>query len=114
MGAMDTAVSYGSGTGSTGDYVLGIVLDANDAPVTVNDTATSAGGAAVQALVLSNDTDPEGDSFQLVAVTGAAHGVATMTTASSSSGSSYDPNSGYYNYDPSYYNYNYGGHRRVW
>ena len=38
--------SYGSGAGSTGDYVLGIALDANDAPVTVNDTATSAGGAS--------------------------------------------------------------------
>ena len=105
---------YGSGsssTGSTGDYVLNVALDINDAPVTVNDSASSASGAAVHHVVTTNDSDPEGDSFQVVAVTSASHGVATMTTASSSSGSSsYDPNSSYYNYDPSYYNYySYGG-----
>ena len=49
---------------------------ANDGPVAVNDTATTAEDTAVIVSVLANDTDLDGDALTVSAATAPAHGTA--------------------------------------
>ncbi len=49
-----------------------------DPPVAVDDTATTAEDTAVDVAVLANDTDADGDSLTVTAVSGAVKGTATI------------------------------------
>jgi hypothetical protein len=60
---------------STPDEV--VVTFANRPPVAAPDTATSVAGNAVVIDVLGNDSDPEGDEFDLTTATPPAHGSLT-------------------------------------
>jgi hypothetical protein len=53
-----------------------IVLPVNDAPVAVNDSATTAQGAPVTITVLANDTDIDGPALSIAAVSDPPHGTA--------------------------------------
>ena len=53
------------------------VTAANDGPVAVNDTATTAEDTAATIAVLTNDTDLDGDALVVSSVTVPAHGTAT-------------------------------------
>ncbi|NOZ49945.1 MAG: tandem-95 repeat protein, partial [Chloroflexi bacterium] len=57
------------------------VTAVNDAPDVGNDTATTAEDTAVTIPVLLNDTDVEGDSLTVTAVSAPQHGQATITAA---------------------------------
>ena len=50
----------------------------NDAPVAQADTAETRSGESVQIDVLANDSDPNGDELDLVAVSGADNGTASI------------------------------------
>lgn len=53
----------------------------NDAPVALDDAATTRPGEAVRIGVLANDQDPENDPLAIVAVSAPAHGAATIDGA---------------------------------
>src|SRR5207248_457254 len=54
------------------------VTPVNDAPVANADSATVAEDGTVNAAVLANDTDPEGDTLSVSSVTQGAHGTVTI------------------------------------
>ena len=54
------------------------VTSVNDAPVAVNDSATTAENTAVTIAVLSNDTDADGGTLSVASVTTPAHGTAAI------------------------------------
>ena len=72
------------------------VVNVDEAPVAVDDTATATeDGAAVSIDVLANDSDPEGMQLSLTAVTQPANG----STAIVGTNVEYTPNAGYYGSD---------------
>ena len=50
------------------------VVPVNDPPVAVNDSATTKKGTAVTINVVSNDSDPDGDTLTVQSVTQSANG----------------------------------------
>ncbi|WP_339744832.1 tandem-95 repeat protein [uncultured Rubinisphaera sp.] len=108
---MDTftyIVEDAAGAQSTG--IVEVTITGDQAPVTVNDTVSVAGGNSIFIDPLANDTDPEGSSLSLVSVTGALAGtVALVRIVPTSLQNEYDSQSqyGYYNsiddYVQSYY-----------
>lgn len=83
-------VSDGQGGTAVGTVII-TVTAANDVPVAVGDTVTASAGATSIA-VLTNDTDPDGDTLTITAVTQGAHG----TVGSSAGGVvTYTPTVGY-------------------
>ncbi|MDZ7813043.1 MAG: Ig-like domain-containing protein [Ideonella sp.] len=71
-------VSDGQGNESAGTVTLTVTPAANTAPTAVNDNATVAQDGSVTIAVLSNDSDPEGDTLSVSAVGSANQGVATL------------------------------------
>ncbi len=93
-GFYDFSVSAASGGYSATDnatYVVNTV--SNSAPTAQNDTATTNENTAVTISVLSNDTDPDGDSLSVTSVSGVngsavinSNGTITFTPANGFSG----------------------------
>ena len=77
------------GTESTTATVT-VTVD-NDAPIAQPDTAETVSGVPVLIDVLANDTDPNGDALELVAVSSASGG----TTSISGSSVRYEPEQGF-------------------
>ena len=81
MTSLDFTVSDGHG-GVTAVSRPYLVYAINDAPVTVNDTATTAQNTTLTlsaAGLLGNDSDVDGDTLTLTAVNGAAHGSVALS-----------------------------------
>ncbi len=79
-GSFTYTVSDGTDT-STGSVAV-TVTPVNDAPTGVADTATVVEGGSVEvtvATLLSNDSDPEGDSFTFVGVGSAVNGTVALS-----------------------------------
>ena len=56
------------------------VTRANNGPVAVNDTATTAEDTTATIAVLANDSDPNGDTLSVTATTQGAHGAVTLVS----------------------------------
>ncbi len=62
-GADSFSYTIGDGQGGSATATVSVTVSAvNDAPVAVNDAATTAEETAVSIAVLANDTDADGDS----------------------------------------------------
>jgi VCBS repeat-containing protein len=70
-------ISDGNGGTATATVTM-TVTPVNDVPVAVNDTATVAAGSAVTIPVRANDTDVDGPSLTVTAVTQGARGSVTI------------------------------------
>jgi VCBS repeat-containing protein len=67
------------GNGGTATATVTVTVTAvNDAPVANADTATVAEDGMVSVTVLSNDTDPDGDTLTVASVTQGAHGTVSI------------------------------------
>ena len=78
-GADSFSYTIGDGNGGTATATVSVtVTAANDAPVAVNDAATTAEDTAATITVLTNDTDLDGDTLSVTSVTVPAHGTATV------------------------------------
>src|SRR5439155_1329869 len=65
----------------------------NAAPTAKNDTASTKPSTPVTVNVLSNDTDPDGDSLTVTSITsGPSHGTASIVTVSGKKQIKYAPN----------------------
>ncbi|QLQ30294.1 MAG: tandem-95 repeat protein [Candidatus Thiothrix singaporensis] len=68
-------VSDGTDTASaTVTMIMQAASSTNHAPTTVNDSATTSAGTAVEINALANDTDADGDTLSIASVTQGAHG----------------------------------------
>lgn len=85
-----------SGGASDVGSVSVIVTAVNDTPNAVNDAATTDEEAAIEILVLSNDSDPENDSLTISRISSPVHGTATI---SSTQYLVYTPTTDYYGSD---------------
>ncbi len=91
-GADAFTYTISDGKGGTASATVSItVTPVNDAPTAGSDTATTTEDTAAAVNVLANDTDPDGDSLAVTAVTQPAHGSATFTA----SGVTYTPAANY-------------------
>jgi VCBS repeat-containing protein len=79
-GGFDYVVS--DGTLSDTGHVTVDVTCVNDPAVAVDDTRTATEDATTGFLVLTNDSDPEGDPFSIIAVTDPPHGSVTFNATS--------------------------------
>ena len=70
-------ISDGNG-GTDSATVTILVNQTNDAPVAVDDSATTSEDSPVTVAVLSNDTDPDGDDLTVTAVSSPSHGTASI------------------------------------
>ena len=72
--------TYTASDGTTTDVasVSVTITPVNDPPVAVDDSAITAQGVAVSVPVLANDTDVDGDSLSVAAVTDGAHGTVAI------------------------------------
>ena len=73
--------TYKANDGQTDSNVTTVTITitpVNDAPVAVNDTATTNEDTPVAVAVLANDSDVDGDSLTVSAVTQGAHGAVTV------------------------------------
>ena len=75
--------------------VVVTVTDVPEAPVAADDAAETAEDEPVVIDVLANDSDPDGDSLRLVALTAPAHGTTTL----SEGGVRYEPAPNYHGSD---------------
>lgn len=64
------------GQGGTASATVNVTIEGNRAPVTVNDTASTAFETQVIVDVLANDSDPDGDALTLVEATALSGNVA--------------------------------------
>ncbi|MDP1823041.1 MAG: Ig-like domain-containing protein [Archangium sp.] len=79
VGADTFTYSVTDGDAQRGTAVVSVTVTAvNDAPVAVSDAAATPVGAALDADVLANDTDVDGDTLTIASVTTPAHGTATI------------------------------------
>ena len=88
--SLQYTLSDGNGGTATG-YVWLTVNPVNDAPIASPDSSTTSEDTAVSISVLTNDTDVDGDSLTVTAVTQPAHGAATYTAT----GVTYNPAANY-------------------
>ena len=77
MDSFTYTVSDGKGSSDVGTVSV-TVLPVNDAPVAVDDAATTPEDVAVNINVRSNDLDVDGDVLELAIASGAAHGAAVI------------------------------------
>jgi VCBS repeat-containing protein len=70
-------VSDGKG-GTASAQVTVVVTPVNDAPVAVNNSATTAEDQAIAITVLGNDVDPDGDTLTVTGATNGANGAVTL------------------------------------
>ncbi len=80
------------GTATATGTVTITVTAVNDAPTAVNDTATTGTDTAVDIKVVANDTDVEGDTLSVTAVTPPGNG---MAGKASDTTVTYTPNAGF-------------------
>ena len=90
--SFDYTVSDGTDT-DTGTVNL-TVTAVNDPPVAVNDSASTPKDTAININVISNDTDVEGDTLSVTAVTTPTSGTAAITTGSTTA-VTYTPNANF-------------------
>ena len=90
--SFDYTVSDGTDT-DTGTVNL-TVTAVNDPPVAVNDSASTAEDTAININVISNDTDVEGDTLSVTAVTTPTSGAAAIVAGSTTT-ITYTPNAGF-------------------
>jgi hypothetical protein len=84
-------VSDGAGGTATASVAV-TVTAVNDAPAAANDAATVAEDTAIAIHVLANDTDADGNTLSVSAVSTPAHGTAVLLTAGPDAGKvSYTP-----------------------
>jgi len=74
-------VADGSGLTDEGLVSVTVVESLNSPPVAVDDFATASGGAPVTVPVLDNDSDVDGDSIAVTAVTQGSHGSVSFTAS---------------------------------
>ncbi|HEV8577449.1 MAG TPA: Ig-like domain-containing protein, partial [Thermoanaerobaculia bacterium] len=75
--------TIGDGNGGTATATVSITINAtNDAPTAANDSGTTAEDSAIAISVLTNDSDLEGDSLSVTAVTQGVNGSITFTAGS--------------------------------
>ena len=89
-------VSDGNGSTDTGTVTV-TVTAVNDPPVATNDTASTAEDTAVVMRVLDNDTDVEGDTLSVTAVSTPSNGSAAIRNAGATV--TYTPNSSFHGSD---------------
>ena len=89
-------VSDGNGGTDTGTVDV-TVTAVNDPPVATNDTATTAEDTAIVMRVLDNDTDVEGDTLSVTAVSTTSNGTAAITDDGTTV--SYTPNANFHGSD---------------
>ncbi|EHB55891.1 outer membrane adhesin like protein [Mycolicibacterium rhodesiae JS60] len=75
-------IADGHGGSTTADVTVTIAPPVNHAPVAGTDTVTTAEDTVKVIAVLSNDSDPDGDSVTIVEVANPAHGSATYSGGS--------------------------------
>jgi hypothetical protein len=85
-------VSDGKGGTDTATVSVTVTAPPNSAPDAADDSATTLDSTPVTIAVLSNDTDPDGDSLSVGSVTRPANGTATRNTDNTVT---YSPNSGF-------------------
>ena len=90
-GSFDYTVSDGHGGTDVGSVSVAIA-PVNDAPIAVNDSATTGQGVAVTLSVLGNDTDVEGSPLAVASVSDPPHGTAV---ANANGTITYTPDAGY-------------------
>src|SRR6185369_13990503 len=82
-GALDIAVTASDGAASASDTFRLTVSSVNDAPVAVADSGFSVTNDSsltiAPATLLANDSDPDGDTLTLTAVSGATGGTVSLT-----------------------------------
>lgn len=82
-GTIDVTIEATDGTLSVSDSFVLEFLPINDAPITVNDEGFSASAGAdliiQQSELLANDTDPEGDTLEIIGVSGAGGGEVALS-----------------------------------
>jgi hypothetical protein len=84
-------IDDGHGGSSSASVTVVVTPQPNRAPVAVDDAATTAFQAPVAVAVLANDSDPDGDTLSIAAVTAPANGIATI----SGNAIVYTPNAGF-------------------
>ncbi|MBK9237880.1 MAG: retention module-containing protein [Rhodoferax sp.] len=75
-------ISDGNGGTDTATVSVTVGPNANDAPDAINDIASTTEDTPVTVVVRSNDTDPEGDTLTVTAVTNGANGSVTIDATS--------------------------------
>ncbi len=93
VGSDSFTYTISDGNGGTDTATVSVTVGGtNDAPVAVNDSATVAEDSGATAIsVLANDTDADGDTLSVTAVTQGANGSVTFTAT----GVSYTPNANF-------------------
>src|SRR6185295_5843409 len=75
--------TIGDGQGGSATATVSVTVSSvNDVPVAANDSATTDEDAGVTVPVLGNDTDLDGDTLAVSAVTQGAHGSVSFTAGS--------------------------------
>ncbi|HSX50028.1 MAG TPA: retention module-containing protein, partial [Cellvibrio sp.] len=90
--SFEVTISDGKGGTTTSTVTVG-VNPVNDAPVALDDTATTDENTAVTIVVRANDTDIDGDSLTVTGVTQGANGSVVIDTITKNP--IYTPNSGF-------------------
>ena len=89
-GGIDT-FTYTISDGNGGTDTAQVTVTVNRGPKAVDDSAVTTEGSSVQIDVLSNDTDPDGDTLKIISVGNPAHGSAVIN----SNKITYTPNPGF-------------------
>ncbi len=84
FGSNSFTYTVSDGNGGTDTATVNVTVTAvNDAPVAVNDSATTLAETAVTVLVRTNDTDVEGNTLTITAITQGAHGSVVINAGQS-------------------------------
>ena len=96
LGTDTFTYTVSDGLGGTDEAMVTITVRQDNQPPAANDdSANTAMNAAVQIAVLANDSDPDGDTLQVIAVSTPGHGTAVI----SGSGVLYTPAAGFFGTD---------------
>ncbi|MBI3409188.1 MAG: tandem-95 repeat protein [Planctomycetes bacterium] len=91
-GADSFQYTISDGHGGTATATVSVTITpVNDAPLAVNDSATTLQGTAVTVAVLGNDSDPDGD---ILSVTGVTQGTKGTVVVNADNTVTYSPNAG--------------------
>jgi uncharacterized delta-60 repeat protein len=96
--------------GSQGVFVVDVDLPANAAPVALDDAATTNEDRPVVITLLSNDSDPDGDTLRVESITAPAHGAVVIDGGGNAT---YTPNANYHGTDRFTYTVNDGRGERA-
>ena len=96
LDSLTYTVSDGQSGRDTATVVV-TVISVNDPPVAVADTVTTPEDTAVTVLVLTNDSDADGDTLTIASVTQPAHGAAAIDAGDTTL--TYTPNADFWGLD---------------